>query len=333
MYYFDVTICPSTAFHTSHPSCEMKYRASRLWIEACPAQISLASILAAPITLIPQTVSFSALLCAALPASTATRMRPFSWDHDRGSSALADSGLWDACRESRQAMFKMLGDLVWVTAAGTIDPAPYPGNPYFVPATGIATDSWWETRRFSFLPAMDLFVFDPQNLCDAASKITLIDCAHHDDLPRILGFCRNIAFEIDQKWLAHVPHPDWDMDKRRAINAIVKSLIYLPRRSPFYLIDYGLVRRTTRAIAGGGDGGQVFHAANGRFVQVFNDGTWERKFDNPDDAGNYQSVFSLILRLERKLGRALGDGNGQDAANPGFAVLAWEPNKPSLGYE
>ncbi|KAK8150055.1 hypothetical protein G3M48_004434 [Beauveria asiatica] len=64
-----------------------------------------------------------------------------SWELTMGSGCMADSGLWEACHESRAVMRRM-----YPTAQG------YDGET----ATGLATDRRGITRRYTFVPSRDV---------------------------------------------------------------------------------------------------------------------------------------------------------------------------------
>ncbi|KAM3556865.1 hypothetical protein ARSEF4850_005339 [Beauveria asiatica] len=85
-----------------------------------------------------------------------------SWELTMGSGCMADSGLWEACHESRAVMRRM-----YPTAQG------YDGET----ATGLATDRRGITRRYTFVPSRDVLNIGLYNFINAFKNPNReIDC-------------------------------------------------------------------------------------------------------------------------------------------------------------
>ncbi|KAM3511037.1 hypothetical protein MY11210_005314 [Beauveria gryllotalpidicola] len=91
-----------------------------------------------------------------------------SWECTMGSGCMVDSGLWEACQESRALM-----KFTYPTAQ------QYDGKT----ATGLATDQRGVTRRYTFMPSRDLLVLGTENFITAfRNPDREIDCVF--DVPR-----------------------------------------------------------------------------------------------------------------------------------------------------
>ncbi|KAM0666448.1 hypothetical protein ACQRIT_005218 [Beauveria bassiana] len=80
------------------------------------------------------------------------RQQVGSWESTMGSGCMVDSGLWEACHESRAVMKRM-----YPTAQG------YDGET----ATGLVTDRRGVTQRYTFVPSRDMLVIGLHNFIHA----------------------------------------------------------------------------------------------------------------------------------------------------------------------
>ncbi|KAM3501621.1 hypothetical protein MY10362_005403 [Beauveria mimosiformis] len=175
-----------------------------------------------------------------------------SWEFTMGSGCMMDSGLWEACHESRAVM-----KLRYPTAQG------HDGET----ATGLATDQRGITRRYTFVPSRDVLVIGLYNFIHAFQNPDReIDCVFNvppatnnsvvSPLLR-LSDLRHIAVWLDRDW------ERIDRRKIEIINLFAAITRILHFDTIFYLYWGDMSHAGISEVTG--DRNARFHTKNGYF--------------------------------------------------------------------
>lgn len=239
-----------------------------------------------------------------------------TWEHHRGCASLADSGLWDACQDSRNIMYQMRKRL---TEAGR------PTRPI----TAIATDAQQDTRRFTFLPSKDVFIFDLLNYYQAVKHHCWID-APFNFSRKLVRLFEHIAFEFDIKWFEGQNCSTYTEEGRLARELLVKLALDLTEDTTIYLIDYRLCRHATPPREHLQMDTSVFHGLNGRFIEVIEEDGWGYVCDNPP----IPSAVRLMREVWTSVHSATYWVMDREMAcrHARLALLAWEPDQKDIHH-
>ncbi|KAJ2978617.1 hypothetical protein NQ176_g3716 [Zarea fungicola] len=207
--------------------------------------------------------------------------------HGNTSSYLVDSGLWDACKESRQVMLEKFGRLCkrMPPAAGDVSSAD---------ATFAFQLGNGGVRHATVLYGRDLFIISPLDLYHAVKTDPFVNwCFGSTHRCPALGDLRYFGVPLDLGW------------DDRQYSFVKASLCFIisDRKSDMtvYLIDYKLQRRDRRLSPSEARPPQhdarVFHASNGKFIEVLDLEDWNDGFDDNYTRDGPPGIFGrLTLR-------------------------------------
>ncbi|KAJ3474634.1 hypothetical protein NLG97_g9755 [Lecanicillium saksenae] len=241
-----------------------------------------------------------------------------SWKHHKGSYSLADSGLWEACHDSRDMMKRMETQLC--SKSSPLVTLSHLGR---VPMTAIVTDHCGETRRFTVLPGEDLFVFDLGEYFEASLDFP---CFVESITTRTgrgrLDLCRNVAFELDESWFEFTRGHQIDYESLLMVEFVIRAALEMRSNSTIYLIDYALRPRAKDVQPSGA----VFQTTRGRFVEFVNEKEWGFDVDdNPLDLRRFYGALYFICVVNREIFMRANSPPGRpEYAN--VALLGWAPN-------
>lgn len=234
----------------------------------------------------PQWCDLAAPRCSKLDPETP------SWTVSNPSSYLMDSGLWTACKESREIMEKRYDTLGWRQRCREHRYTTlYCGERPDAPATNTFTSNG-ETQCFTTYPKSDLFCLQPYDF-DTVDWVMLREYVPIFNYQ--FGFDVNhVALEFDPKFV--YPNPDCPLSTREyrfgynsdgAVGCFARAASDdLALVKHLWIIDYRIKRLPGPLPLK--HNGHEFHDSSGRFLEV---GKWDQgwhvdyivpgsKFDN-----------------------------------------------------
>lgn len=171
--------------------------------------------------------------------------------------------MWDACRDSRDTMKKMLSEHV-------------SKDPHSV-TTGLGADCQRVVRRFTFQPHQDLFIVNLLVYWTASKQGCSIDTAKSLGRSLMVSDLDHVAFDIDPVyWQGDFGYRIWTWPLRN----ILEIALATSHPKTIYLLDY----RIRRLKQPGNDSAMdttVFHGSNGRFIEVTVEDEWGYTEEQP----------------------------------------------------
>ncbi|KAJ6782250.1 hypothetical protein PWT90_04159 [Aphanocladium album] len=196
------------------------------------------------------------------------------------------------------------------------------------PTTGIAADSYLNTRRFTFPPNKDLFVFGLGGYYRAlACGTRFVDCVGVFPVPPMLRSFTNVAFEINAKWFREGYVTSLATDTAE-IHALTSIAIRLSRYVTIYLIDHGL-RRPTRLVGTAENANtKVFRATTGRFLEVTANYKWHYEGDRGLGDVTLHAGFRFVKYMRVRISSVMYQEEEwyKNDNHARIALLAWDPN-------
>lgn len=267
----------------------------------------------------------------AAPRSNKSDMKTISWTVSNPSIYLTDSGMWTACKESREIMEKRFGTLTWRANRPKVeDYSPSFQDPrQDTPATGIFTSNG-ETQYFTVHPKRDLFCFQPYNFntvhwFSLSLSSPLFSWCHGFQL-------KHIAIEFDPKHDYHAPpfpttpQPMLPQDyfirgdfSEHVTNCFEEAAFSVHPDIRIWLIDTRLKRRPEVPLKE--DGRQVFYTSSGRYVEVDDyDEAWKDSWAVVEFGWGWASLPCLHDYLSE-----FREKNKYELYENTFGVLGYEP--------
>ncbi|KAH7009965.1 hypothetical protein EDB80DRAFT_868489 [Ilyonectria destructans] len=266
----------------------------------------------------------------AAPRSDKSDMRTISWTASNPSIYLTDSGMWTACKESRDIMEKRFDTLTW--RANRPKVADYCWNfqdpRHDTPATGIFTSNG-ETQCFTVHPKRDLFCLQPYNFNTVGWSSLIVS--------PLFSFChgfqiKHVAIEFDPKHDYDAPpfptapqpmlqecyfiHDDFS---KHVTDCFEEAVVSVPCDIRIWLIDPRLKRRPGVPLEE--DRRHIFYNSSGRYVEVDDyDKAWHSTGDTVEFGWGWASLPDLHGYLNE-----FREKNKYDLCCSNFGVLAYEP--------
>jgi hypothetical protein len=224
---------------------------------------------------------------------------------------LADSGLWTACHESRDAMERRFRMAEWRPKVTEFRRGARTwGLGRTAPATTVFLDKNEQIRQLVFYPNADLIILQPFDYETLDWDGFLYDIPFFN--PDWGYHPRNIAFEFDPEWDFNYPlRHESPYSESPSLNSVFKFLLrYRCRDINIWFIDYRLRRRpgststdrfTKRR--------QVFHASNRHFIEVCDnmewmsekDSEWTIDWDTGEIKGRHKTALSFLRYMMKTL--------------------------------
>lgn len=211
--------------------------------------------------------------------------------YGNASSYLIDSGLWNACKESREVMLEKFGR--------HRQRVPLAGKDLWLAAKTfifrVENDVW---RHATVFPGTDLFIVPILHLYKARRGSGFVNGWFHsrpslDDL-------RHLAVRFD---------PYWEYQEYASVRACLSYLAFgFNTPITVYLIDYRLQRRERPfKYPPQDEEPRVFHASNGKFIEVLDLDEWDDGVRNSDTTkllagfgGRLPLKHAFFLLLQRE---------------------------------
>lgn len=177
-------------------------------------------------------------------------------------------------------------------------------------------------RRFTVMPAKDLFVLDLAGLRDILRIDYSVDRSLSPFWSARLSFLKHVAFEVSPAWLLFPSIIDGRRAGEWAVLTLVNAIMGMKRGATFHLIDYRLRRRSACTARGQttDTDGMVFYATGGRFIEAKKEDEW-----NGEHVALLQPAYAIppIFAFAAYLQR-LACRPHAVARELNFKVLAWE---------
>ncbi|KAH6973143.1 hypothetical protein BKA56DRAFT_676926 [Ilyonectria sp. MPI-CAGE-AT-0026] len=268
----------------------------------------------------------------AAPRSNKSDIKTISWTVSNPSIYLTDSGMWTACKESRDVMEKRFDTRTW-RANRPKDSADYRWDfqdpRHDTPATGIFTSNG-ETQCFTVIPKRDLFCLQPYNFNTVAWSSLTVSA-------QLFSYChgfqlKHIAIEFDPKHDYHVPpfptapqpmpvedyyiHGEFS---KEVTDCFEEAAFSVPPDLRIWLIDPRLKRRP--GVPFEEDKRHVFYNSSGRYVEIEDyDKAWYSTWDTIEFGWGWACLPGLHEYLNEFL-----EKNRYDLCCSNLGVLAYEP--------